>query len=50
MLSASFIKTSPDFGWLNDVSVGSLFGRKEMEAVYAAVEPVSEPVKGEGRP
>lgn len=42
MLSASFIKTSPDFGWLNDVSVGSLFRRKEMEAVYAAVEPVSE--------
>ena len=42
MLSASLIKTSPDFGWLNDVSIGSFFGRREMGAAYAAVEPASE--------
>ncbi|MDC0306252.1 16S rRNA (cytosine(1402)-N(4))-methyltransferase, partial [Akkermansiaceae bacterium] len=42
MLTASLVKTSPNFGWLNDVSIGSLFGRREMGAAYAAVEPASE--------
>jgi 16S rRNA (cytosine1402-N4)-methyltransferase len=42
MLSTSHIKMSPDFGWLNDVSVGSLFGRRGMRAACAVVEPVSE--------
>ncbi|MDA7515267.1 hypothetical protein N8496_02855 [Akkermansiaceae bacterium] len=45
MLTASLVKTSPDFGWLNDVSIGSLFGRREMGAAYAAVEPASESPK-----
>jgi 16S rRNA (cytosine1402-N4)-methyltransferase len=42
MVSASFIKTSPGFGWLDDFSIGSLLWRGAPGAACAAVGSTSE--------